>query len=98
MIADILRVLALSTISSSAAIVMILLLRRPLRQRFGAQVAYALWILAPLAVGIALLPAPTASVTPPMTFEPMAPAVAQPDPIAVPSPFDPVPWLGATWL
>ena len=98
MIADILRVLALSTIASSAAIVMILLLRKPLRLHFGAQAAYALWTLAPLAVGIALLPAPTASVTPPMTFVPMALAVAQPVPIALASPLDPVPWLGATWL
>lgn len=99
MIADVLRVVALSTLASSAAIVLILLLRKPVRNRFGAQLAYALWALVPLVAVIALLPAPTVSVAP-MSFFAAAPVAAQaltPTVAAAPS-IDPMPWLGAVWL
>src|SRR5690606_24183995 len=46
-----------STCASSAAIVLVLLLRRPLRAAFGANAAYLLWALPPLAVLAASLPA-----------------------------------------
>lgn len=55
--ADLFRWLLESTCASSAAIVAVLLLRRPLRAAFGANAAYLLWLLAPLAVLAASLPA-----------------------------------------
>ncbi|MGN7726188.1 TonB family protein [Luteimonas sp. 22616] len=55
--ADLFRWLLESTCASSAAIVLVLLLRRPLRAAFGANAAYLLWLLLPLAVLAASLPA-----------------------------------------
>ena len=55
--AEVLRWLLESTCASSAAIVLVLLLRRPLRAAFGANAAYLLWTLPPLAVLAASLPA-----------------------------------------
>jgi len=59
MSAEILSLLLRETLAAGAAIVMVLLLRKPARAIFGAQVAYALWLLAPAAVLAALLPART---------------------------------------
>lgn len=58
MIAETVRVLSASALLSSAAILTVLALRKPIRVRFGAHVAYALWLLVPLAAATALLPAP----------------------------------------
>jgi len=55
--AELFRWLLESTCASSAAIVLVLLLRRPLRAAFGANAAYTLWALLPLAVMAASLPA-----------------------------------------
>lgn len=55
--ADLLPVLARTALVSGAAIVLVLLLRRPLRSVFGAQVAYAAWGLVPSAMLAAWLPA-----------------------------------------
>lgn len=57
MSADILALLARATLALSAALVLILLLRRPLRAAFGAQIAYAFWLIAPIATSAAFLPA-----------------------------------------
>ena len=54
--AELFRWLLESTCASSAAIVLVLLLRRPLRAWFGANAAYVLWMLLPLAVLAASLP------------------------------------------
>jgi bla regulator protein BlaR1 len=43
-------------LASSAAIVLMLLLRRPLRARFGAGVAYQAWLIVPMMLAVALLP------------------------------------------
>lgn len=58
MIADLLTGLGRANLAAGAAILLILLLRGPLRRRFGARVAYALWLVAPLAAAAALLPQP----------------------------------------
>lgn len=57
MSADILAHLGRATLFASAAIVVVLLVRRPLRAAFGAQVAYAFWLLAPIVTAAAFLPA-----------------------------------------
>lgn len=100
MIADVLRTLALSTLASSVSIALILLLRNLLRQRFGAQAAYAVWVLLPLAATVVLLPVPVASVGSSMRFVDASPMAVQTLPLAVApaSSIDPLPWLGAVWL
>lgn len=50
-------VLAETTLATSAAIVLVLLLRRPLRSAFGAGLAYASWVLVPVMLLAVLLPA-----------------------------------------
>lgn len=57
MSADILQILLRATLAASAAIFVVLLLRQPLRHVFGAQIAYALWLLVPAATLAAFLPA-----------------------------------------
>src|SRR5882724_3266355 len=58
---DLLGTLMLSTLASSAAMLLVLALRKPMRRQFGAHATYALWMLAPLSAVIALLPAPMAA-------------------------------------
>lgn len=59
--ADLTAVLLETTLASSFAIALVLLLRRPLRRGFGAGAAYALWALVPAALIAVLLPAAPAS-------------------------------------
>lgn len=59
MIAEILAMLIESTIALSAAALLALALRHPLRTLFGARVVYALWLLVPVAAVVALLPEPS---------------------------------------
>lgn len=58
MIAELAAVLFETTLALSAAIVLVLMLRRPLRRLAGARAAYALWALLPIAAAAVLLPAP----------------------------------------
>lgn len=62
--AELIRWLLESTFAVSAAIVLVLLLRPPLRAAFGANAAYLLWALPPLAMLAASLPAPVARALP----------------------------------
>lgn len=99
MLADALQCLALAAIASGAAIVLVLMLRKPMRQHFGPDVAYALWAIVPTAAVIALLPAPIGAM--PASAAASAAGVL-PSPAAgqlanAPS-FDPQPWLAALWL
>src|SRR5690554_8041879 len=48
------------TLAVTAAVAVVLLLRVPLRNAFGARVAYAAWALVPLALAAAALPRPGA--------------------------------------
>ena len=56
---ELLQGLIEATVASSAAIVLVLALRLPMRRMFGAQVAYVLWVLVPLMLVATLLPAGT---------------------------------------
>lgn len=56
MTVDLLTGLARANLALAAAVLLILLLRRPARRQFGARVSYALWITAPLAAAASLLP------------------------------------------
>ncbi len=57
MSADILPIVLRATLTASAAIIVVLLLRRTLRAVFGAEIAYASWLLVPVAALAAFLPA-----------------------------------------
>lgn len=59
---ELLAALVESAVASSVAIVLVMLLRRPLRARFGAATVYAVWLLVPVALLAVLLP--SAAVTP----------------------------------
>lgn len=59
MTAEIAQMLATVTLASSAALLLVFALRKPLRAIAGARAAYTLWLLVPALVVAALLPAPT---------------------------------------
>ncbi len=86
-----------TTLATSAALVVVLLLRRPMRAAFGAGAAYALWALVPVALIAVLLPAPVRS----MALMPMAVRVGGVQSVAVAPADAAVPWtpvLLALWL
>ena len=97
---DLMHVLTVATLASSAAMLLVLMLREPMRRRFGVRAAYVLWALVPLSAAVALLPAPAESISmqilPPVATElifaaPLAGSAAASD-------TDLSPWLIATWL
>src|SRR5262245_35527729 len=57
----------IANLAASAAIIVVLALRKPIRAAFGARIAYALWLLAPLAA--------LASLAPPRVIETVRPAI-----------------------
>jgi len=59
MAGDLLTLLLKANLAIGAAVLLVLLLRRPVRRLFGARAAYGLWLIAPLAAAAALLPART---------------------------------------
>jgi TonB family protein len=96
--AELLRVLASSTFASTAAIVIVLILRKPMRRRVGASAAYALWALVPLAATAALLPAPVVKVgssSIPLVAPILIPLQAAMAPVT--PAFNPAPWLALLW-
>jgi bla regulator protein blaR1 len=100
MTAELLRILALSTVASCAALVLVLASRTSMRHWFGARVAYALWAFVPLAGVIALLPAPVAQIANSSVIVSTTPDTFEAAPIAViiaPS-FDPTSLLLVLWL
>lgn len=78
-----------TTLATSAALVVVLLLRRPMRAAFGAGAAYALWALVPVALIAVLLPAPVRS----MALMPMAVRVGGVQAVAVAPADAAVPWM-----
>ncbi|MDO9336428.1 MAG: M56 family metallopeptidase [Caulobacter sp.] len=57
MISDLLITLAKLNVAIAAAVLVVMLLRQPLLRLFGAQAAYAAWLIVPLAASASLLPA-----------------------------------------
>ena len=72
MTADLLRVLLFAALASSMAMLLVLALRKPMRVRFGAAAACALWALVPLSAAAALLPAPPTPVSMSVLIVPLA--------------------------
>lgn len=75
MVSDILLFLAKANLALAAAVLLVLVLRRPVRKAFGARNAYALWLIAPLSILALLIPA-RSIVLPPPSPTVSAPAVA----------------------
>jgi beta-lactamase regulating signal transducer with metallopeptidase domain/ankyrin repeat protein len=76
MAADLLSVLLHANLAIGAAVLLVLGLRLPVRSLFGARAAYALWLIAPLAMIAAMLPARTITAPAPPPPQPVAPAHA----------------------
>src|SRR5579872_1803717 len=57
MTAELIAALARANLAAGAAILAVLALRAPLRRRLGAERAYALWLIVPVAAAGALTPA-----------------------------------------
>jgi TonB family protein len=96
MSADLYAGLANLTVAGSLALLGVLAARGALRRRFGAQLAYAAWLIVPLTVLAVLLPAPLQPLT---TVLQVAPAAAAPAPgaIALEARIDWRPWLLLAW-
>lgn len=61
MSANLLHALVSATLISSVAVLVIAILRKPVRAVFGARAAYWLWLLVPISTFAVMLPAPTPS-------------------------------------
>jgi beta-lactamase regulating signal transducer with metallopeptidase domain len=81
---ELLSAIARANLAAGAAIVVILLMRRPVRAWFGARSAYALWLLAPIAALASLMPARRiVEVSPPYHALPGSDVTAAPLPLPV---------------
>jgi len=90
-----LELLTEATLAGSAALLLVLVVRRPLRHAFGAGVAYAAWALVPAAMLAVALPAATVTEAAAPVAILLNTAVA---PLPTAAPFDSVPLLLAAWL
>ena len=97
-LATLFELLSETTLAGSAAVLLVLALRRRLRQAFGATVAYAAWALVPAAVVAVSLPAATVTVAAAPVAMLVTAAAAPLAAVPVAAPFDAVPWLLAAWL
>lgn len=107
MSADLLAILVRATLALSAAVLIVLALRAPLRAAFGAQIAYSFWLLAPIAVIASFLPARTIHLDAVTAASPQAAPVVETSAAAAPATqaaqsmlqsLDLAPWLIALWI
>ncbi len=90
-----------ATLTASVAICAVLALRLVVRRVLGAQAAYTLWLLVPVAVLAMLLPAPARPLLEALRVAPTIVAAAPTimlDAVAEPMRLDPRPWLLAAWV
>lgn len=85
-----------TAVASSVAVLLVLLLRRTIRDAFGVAVAYALWWLVPAAIVSVLLPAPVIVAYPKVLIGAAA-VVASPGTVAEAA-ITLTQWLAALWL
>jgi beta-lactamase regulating signal transducer with metallopeptidase domain/ankyrin repeat protein len=83
MAADLLTLLVRANLALGAGILLVLVLRRPVRSLLGARTAYGLWLVAPLAALAVLLPARTVTIPAPAA---RLSAASTPTTIAPPAP------------
>lgn len=77
MAADILAILIKANLAAGAAVLLVLIGRKVVRQTFGARIAYGFWLLVPLVVGASLMPAPKVFMTPPAVSPETFPVLAE---------------------
>ena len=53
---ELLRVIFEATVAITMVLILVLLVRKPLRSAFGAGVAYAAWLVVPVALAAVMLP------------------------------------------
>lgn len=95
---DMLTWLIEATLATTAALPSILLLRSPLRRRFGAAVPYALWTLMPAAVIAVLLPGPTTVLMREVTAQQVSVGMSHVSASSAATYPDTAVWLCAIWL
>src|SRR5690242_9344941 len=89
---DLIEALIRANLAGSAAILAVLVMRWPLRRLAGARLAYALWLLVPVIVVAAFLPAREVFIqAQPLATDPMAAA-----PVAAPGSYGSAPIRTAT--
>jgi bla regulator protein BlaR1 len=88
---DLIGPLGETTLATSAAIALVLWLRRPMRAVFGSGAAYGLWMLVPITLLAVLLPAPTR----PVLLMPMAVKIGAGQAVSATPMASAVPW---TWV
>lgn len=94
---EFMQALLATTLASSAAMAVVLLLRGAVRRRLGASAAYLLWLAVPVAWGAVLLPAPRVAVLPMTAISAAMPVATR----AVVQGTLMLPWvsvLGGIWL
>lgn len=96
MIESALEILLRASLGATFGIVLALALRAPLRRAFGAGIAYAAWLIVPLALLVALLPGPSVTLVNLPTQLAAEPATALS--AAAAAPFDRGPWALALWI
>lgn len=97
-VADLLHALLYTTLATTAGVALVLLLRRPLRNVFGAAVAYAAWLIVPLAAIAALLPPATVPMSAPRALRAVVESPLAQRAVAAGVAVAPTPWLLALWL
>ncbi|MFT4257152.1 MAG: M56 family metallopeptidase [Pseudoxanthomonas sp.] len=97
MTAELLSALLETTLATSAAVLLVLCLRKPLMAKLGAGAAYASWALVPVAALAVLLPAPSVQAVR-MTALPAALRVQQATPLQLETQFPWQAWLLGAWL
>lgn len=87
MASELLSFLLRANLALAAAVLLVLILRKPVRAAFGARAAYGLWLIAPLAVLAMLLPARAVSIpNPPLVSLASTSPTPPPEPRPTPTP------------
>ncbi|HET9160021.1 MAG TPA: M56 family metallopeptidase, partial [Caulobacteraceae bacterium] len=97
--ADLIEGLVQLNLVGAAAIVIVLLFRRPARRLFGPSLAYALWLAVPTAIAAIALPARRLVLHSQIPTPAATPNAVGPEVMAAgPASADPRPWLIALWV
>src|SRR6478735_6754502 len=97
-VAELLHALFETTVATSGAVALALLLRRPLRNTFGAAVAYACWLVVPLSAIAVLLPPAAIQLPAQRAFQVIAASSLAYKTATTGVTFAPSPWMFALWL
>ena len=97
-VAELLHALFETTVATSGAVTLVLLVRRPLRNTFGAAVAYACWLVVPLSAIAVLLPPAAIQLPAQRAFQVIVASSLADKTATTAVTFAPSPWMFALWL